>query len=227
MDIFNGLKDTPVPTLMLIGGFVFLFLGIATIKKPIVIDVTPSSRKIALVLGIILVGIGLYLILSQPTSPSGIATEMPAAGIIATPSVATNAGTITETPAVSVVYLSPDITHLGDEKVPGWEKLTDACLTAKVQIVLPVHEVILSLKTFGLTERAIIKVNDSEISVIPPLGESNQDVWSDLRSFPLTTSYFVNGFNIVEICAVPLTKNASHPGELDDFQIRNVQVSTK
>jgi hypothetical protein len=66
MEFFTTLKDTPVPTLLVIGGFIFLFLGIATIKKPIVIDVTPSSRKIALILGLILVGTGLYL-LSQPS----------------------------------------------------------------------------------------------------------------------------------------------------------------
>jgi len=81
MDIINGIKDTPLPTLMLIGGFVFILLGIATIKKPIVIEVAPSSRKVALVLGIAFVGIGLYLMLSRPTSPASIATETPTANI--------------------------------------------------------------------------------------------------------------------------------------------------
>lgn len=73
MEIFTTLKDTPVPTLLIIGGLIFLFLGIATIKKPIIIDVTPSSRKIALILGLILVSTGLYL-LSQPSSelPNGL-----------------------------------------------------------------------------------------------------------------------------------------------------------
>jgi hypothetical protein len=78
MEFFTTLKDTPVPTLLIIGGLIFLFLGIATIKKPIVIDVMPSSRKTALVLGVILVGTGLYL-LSQPFSelpkePTGTST---------------------------------------------------------------------------------------------------------------------------------------------------------
>lgn len=78
MEILNTLKDTPVPTLLLIGGFIFLFLGIATIKKPIVIEVTPSSRKIALILGIILIGIGLFLLI-QPSAenPTAEATQTP------------------------------------------------------------------------------------------------------------------------------------------------------
>jgi hypothetical protein len=68
MDFFTALKDTPIPTLLVIGGFIFLFLGIATIKKPIVIDVTPSSRKMALLLGVVLTGAGLYLLTQQPST---------------------------------------------------------------------------------------------------------------------------------------------------------------
>jgi hypothetical protein len=229
MEFFTTLKDTPVPTLLVIGGFIFLFLGIATIKKPIVIDVTPSSRKIALILGIILVGAGLYL-LSQPPSESteNLPTETPTISVInVTETPSTIGATTTETPAPLVVYSQPEIIHLGDESVSGWAKVTDVCLSAKIQVTLPVQEVILSLETFGLTERAIIKVNDNEISVIPPLGASNQDIWSENRSFPLLTNYFVNGYNILEICAVPLTKNSSYPGEKDDFQIRNVLVTTR
>ena len=228
MEFFTALKDTPVPTLLVIGGFIFLFLGIATIKKPIVIDIKPpSNRKIAIVLGIIFVVAGLYLLVQLPSEQAGVTpTEtptMPVASVPETPSIVA----IAETPSTLVVYTQPEIVHLGDESVSGWAKVTGVCLSAKVQITLPVQEVVLSLETFGLTERAIIKVNDTEVSVIAPLGSSNQDVWSENRSFPLLTNYFVNGYNILEICAVPLTVNSSYPGEKDDFQIRNVTITTR
>lgn len=77
MDFITALKDTPLPTILVIGGFIFLFLGIATIKKPIVIDVTPSSRKTALVLGIVLIGIGLYLIVLPISEQDTAANSTP------------------------------------------------------------------------------------------------------------------------------------------------------
>ena len=120
MEFFTTLKDTPLPTLLVIGGLIFLFLGIATIKKPIVIDVTPSNRKIALVLGIVFVGIGLYLILSQPASPASIATETPTANIIETPTlidvIETSASTDTATPQEIKGYML-----FFDDKRVGYE----------------------------------------------------------------------------------------------------------
>ena len=223
-DLITALIGTPLPTLLVIGGFIFLFLGIATIKKPIVIDVRPpANRRMAIIFGSIFVVAGIYLLSQSPSEQAeNISTPIPTALVISvteTPSLIA-----TETPSLLVVYSQPEIIHLGDENVAGWTKVTGECLNAQIQITLPVQEVVLSLETFGLTERAIIKVNDTEISVIPPMGDSNQDVWSENRSFPLLTNHFVNGYNILEICAVPLTKNSSYPGEKDDFQIRNVKI---
>lgn len=77
-DFIIAINGTPLPTLLVIFGFIFLFIGITTIKKPIVIDITSSNRKIALILGIIFVGAGLYL-LSQPSNEKkeNIPTETP------------------------------------------------------------------------------------------------------------------------------------------------------
>lgn len=79
MDFFTTLKDTPVPTLLILGGIIFLFLGIATIKKPIVLDVPPSSRRISLILGIILVGSGLYSLGQPPLEKNETTQETPTA----------------------------------------------------------------------------------------------------------------------------------------------------
>lgn len=74
MEFLTALKDTPLPTILVIGGILFLFLGIATIKKPIVIDVTPPSRKIALIVGILLVGGGIFLMV-QPNQENTTTIE--------------------------------------------------------------------------------------------------------------------------------------------------------
>lgn len=74
MEFLTALKDTPLPTILVIGGIIFLLLGIATIKKPIVIDVTPSNRKIALIVGVLLVGGGVFLMV-QPNSEKDTDTE--------------------------------------------------------------------------------------------------------------------------------------------------------
>ena len=67
MELLNAIKDTPIPSLLVIGGLLFLFVGIATIKKPIVIEMAPSSRKTAILLGVALLifGTGLYLLPEQ------------------------------------------------------------------------------------------------------------------------------------------------------------------
>jgi hypothetical protein len=79
MEILAALKDTPLPTILVIGGLIFLFLGIATIKKPIVINVQPpSNRKISIILGSVLVCLGLGLLfLPTPGNVSEIPTATP------------------------------------------------------------------------------------------------------------------------------------------------------
>ncbi len=229
MEFFAALKDTPIPTILVIAGIIFLLLGIATIKKPIVIDVTPSGRKISLVLGIALLGVGLYIFTRQVLEQGQLKntpTETPILG--ATETQVSIIDVDTETPSSNnIVFSSADAVHLGDQSIQGWPELAGECLVLRVPITMPVQEVILSLETFGVNEREIIKVNDSEISLIPPLGDSNQDNWSESRSFNLAIHYFVNGINIMEICAAPVAKDPSYSGEVDDFQVRNIQVTTK
>jgi hypothetical protein len=60
-DFITTLIGTPIPTLLVISGFIFLFLGIATIKKPIVIAAVPTTRRTAFVIGIINISAGMFL----------------------------------------------------------------------------------------------------------------------------------------------------------------------
>jgi hypothetical protein len=83
MDFIKALIGTPAPTLLMIGGLLFLLLGLVTFKKPIVIEVTPANRKIALILGIILICAGIFLLSLQ------IPEQSPDTSITATPTIET------------------------------------------------------------------------------------------------------------------------------------------
>lgn len=77
IEFLTALVGTPVPTLLVIGGFVFLFLALATIQKPLIIDIKPpANRKIAFVLGVLFTSLGIYL-LTLPISAETQATETP------------------------------------------------------------------------------------------------------------------------------------------------------
>lgn len=87
MEFIQALIDIRAPTVLMIGGFIFLLLGLVTFKKPIVLEVTPTNRKIAFSLGLILIIAGVVLLSLQfpaqlpepavtetsvPTEPQGL-----------------------------------------------------------------------------------------------------------------------------------------------------------
>jgi hypothetical protein len=69
MIALHGLKDTPVPTILVLGGISLLVL--AFVKAGIEFVIDPSQRRPATIFGIVLLGlgIGLYLIPEQQISP--------------------------------------------------------------------------------------------------------------------------------------------------------------
>jgi hypothetical protein len=223
MENLAAIASTPIPTILVVGGIFFLLLAVASIKG---IKPSPQRQKLSAYIGagLIIVGILLYLfaILSDTTTETATPTIEPTISA----SITETSTPISQIPSIETVFESADTVHIGDDKnsIAGWEKVSGVCLTLQVPISLPIQEVNLSLETYGATEREIIKVNGSEIAIIPPLGDSNQDKWADSRTFSLVPSAFVNGMNILEICSAPLTKNADYPGEKDDFQVRNIKV---
>lgn len=91
MDFIKTLIDTPAPTLLMIGGLIFLLLGLVTFKKPIVIEVTPTNRKIALLFGVLLIGIAIFLLSIHipedtqgeiPTETNNLLSETPTISVI-------------------------------------------------------------------------------------------------------------------------------------------------
>lgn len=84
MEFITALINTPAPTLLIVFGSIFLFVAIATIKKPIVIDIKPpSNRKLAFIVGVILICAGIYLLTLQ------VPKQSPDISVTATPTIET------------------------------------------------------------------------------------------------------------------------------------------
>jgi len=119
IEFLTALVGTPVPTLLVIGGFVFLFLALATIQKPLVIDIKPpANRKISFVLGVLFTGLGIYL-LTLPISAETQPTETP------TPTIEVSLAA-SETPQIPLVVTD---TPLPPTPITYFEK---DCLSADI-----------------------------------------------------------------------------------------------
>ena len=62
IDVLSALAGTPLPTLLVGAGIFFIFLSLATLKKPIVISIPDKSRRKFGIIGslIFLTGISIY-----------------------------------------------------------------------------------------------------------------------------------------------------------------------
>jgi hypothetical protein len=106
MIALNSLKDTPVPTILVLGGISLLVL--AFVQAGIKFVIAPSQKKPAIVFGVILLGlgIGLYLIPEQKTpevlqitpTPTIVLAETPIVTSTATLPAATDIPTVTAIP---------------------------------------------------------------------------------------------------------------------------------
>lgn len=67
-DIFSTLKDTPIPTILVVSGILFLLLSVAN-QFAGKISIDPARQRLAVVIGSILItlGIGLYILPTAPT----------------------------------------------------------------------------------------------------------------------------------------------------------------
>jgi len=126
MEFLTALKETPLPTILVIGGIIFLFLGIATIKKPIVIDVTPASRKIALIVGILLIGGGVLLML-QPNPEDETAVETPTPTVAVTDTLMAQNSTVERNTPTPLITPAPEDVTSNLNKLVITEILGNPC----------------------------------------------------------------------------------------------------
>ena len=109
-DIITALKDTPVPSILIIAGIVFLILALAG-KLAGQIEVPPARQKLTGVIGVVLLVIGLVLYVVPPksVSPSPVAnttTNSPTSNSIQAPTspapTPTNVSLSTSTPPTTI-----------------------------------------------------------------------------------------------------------------------------
>lgn len=94
----HGLKDTPVPAILVLGGVSLLIL--AFVKAGIKFVIDPSQRKPAIIFGIVLLGlgIGLYLIPEQQDPSQPLLTPTPTITITDAPVVPSVIPPLPQTP---------------------------------------------------------------------------------------------------------------------------------
>ena len=70
-EVITALKDTPIPTILVVAGIVFLLLAIAGQLAGRIV-VAPERQRWAAVIGdgLLAIGVALYVIAQWPTGPS-------------------------------------------------------------------------------------------------------------------------------------------------------------
>jgi hypothetical protein len=228
----------------LLAGFFLIIAGLGIIK---VKDVTITIGKRTWGFGLLLAILGIFFLLleltnfipSKETEISSITvTHTLAPSITSThelePTITithspTPASTLTPTSSVTAtqktVYSSPEIIHIGDQYMDGFEILVGICYEMLFQVNLPVSEFNIELETYGAEAQNPILVNGWEIAVLPPQGVKSPNEWTEARTVLLSPDSLVEGMNILKICANDVEIEADYPGDKDDFQIRNIKIN--
>jgi hypothetical protein len=137
--LVSALKDTPIPTILVIAGIFFLILAVADqIAGKVVID--PSRRKNAVAIGALLLvtGVALQFVPRSPSSPAVLGPGAPDAKHTATDSTPPSAAG-PKSPELQSRQSTP-ANHGGDRPTVG-PALNDSIATARrVEIPSTTHE---------------------------------------------------------------------------------------
>jgi len=117
--------------------------------------------------------------------------------------------------------------HLGDERIRGrqWARLHGQCYF--INFIGASGDYILGIDMFG-TESAALFINESAIGYLPPQiiyrGKRRPNYWSGKNWISIPNDMIMNGRNYLAICSSPVP-NPEFRGDVDDFQIRNIELS--
>jgi hypothetical protein len=127
-----------------------------------------------------------------------------------------------------IVYSSTGPFHLGDEKFTSkkWANLTGRCHSLDFTLPENPQDVDLYLEVYG-AENTIVYVNDrpfhSAITQRNKPGRTRPNYWSRALKIGLPNETIAAGVNSIRVCGDDVPR-PEHPGDLDDFQIRNIKV---
>lgn len=192
VEALKALHDTPLPTILVVGGLIFLLLSIATLKKPIIINVTPGGRKLSGFIGgiILVVGIALYLVpaaknptISITTTPTSTATPLlPTPTVEVTPSPQMII-TPTEFPSETPTQLEETLLFISEMiQVPSGEYTMGSSFN-KTRDYSPAHAVYVDefyIDKFEVTNAQYTKCVDSGFCAPPSkLGSHTRESYFD------------------------------------------------
>ena len=126
-----------------------------------------------------------------------------------------------------VIYSDWRTYHLGDENFRSrkWAPLYGDCYLINFNHYRRGARYYLTLQYFGV-ESAIVSLNGDRMEYLSPQYRGYRkrpNYWSSRRTIPLPPSMVRWGMNELSICALPVTR-PEFPGDVDDFQIRNIEL---
>ena len=127
---------------------------------------------------------------------------------------------------IEIVFSDRRTYHLGDEHFRSrkWRRLHGQCYFIDFRD-FGSGNYYLSLQRFG-TESAAVFINERPVGYLPRQYRGRRkrpNYWSGQEWIDLPNGYIHNGNNTLAICSSPVPR-PEFPGDVDDFQIRNIKL---
>lgn len=209
----------------LIFGFFLLIAGSGVIKVE-KISVKPGCAT--LVFGAFLIIVGFAFLIPEIKSAASVPTLTPTSAVTvsSTDTPAPISSAESELSASEQVYSNSSVLHLGDENYTGWEPLSGSCFKMSFVIKHPVNGLIISLQVFDTDAENPVFLNSVQVTSLPAQNEAYAQSWSDTIKMPISNTNILQGINDLTVCSAPAL-NPDFEGDIDDFQIRDITITTQ
>ena len=161
---------------------------------------------------------------SIPTTSIPVYSPSPTSSPSKTPT-ATASATLA-LPSSEQVYFYSGTLHLGDESFSTWKPLSGSCYEMSYTVRLPANTMNISFQAFDTDTENPIIVNGVLVAYIPAQNIDFSGSWTDTIWVQIPINVIQQGTNILQICS-QLVPNPDFPGDLDDFQIRNIVITVE
>jgi hypothetical protein len=124
-----------------------------------------------------------------------------------------------------IVFQNPNQTHIGDENIRSWSKKHGQCYDIQFDYGERIDTLSLRYDVFG-AEATYVDFNGSIIpfeSQIAKVGEKRPNYWENNRKMVIEVGAKTENRIKFRICSQLVTE-PEFPGDLDDFQLRNVSL---
>ena len=129
-----------------------------------------------------------------------------------------------------IVHQAAGPVHIGDETIADWAPTRGPCYDISFDYPHRADFLTLSYDVFGAENTSIHLADENTFmdevefpfeTQLPEQGRTRPNYWTDGRSLRLPVDSKLSGRMTLRICG-RVVEDPAHPGDLDDFQIRNV-----